>query len=154
MADLSRIGGRSPVAPRNCPRIKQATRYRLHMLRRAMLLSPNGARIHFGIGTYDSLCNRYIDVFHSTPESGEYLVEYRTFQGNCLVEQVLVNPVAGVWERLATCKANPQPWTVTHNCQHTANWIFFCVEDSPTLDAVIIGGVAAVGAIAILAARR
>lgn len=147
--------GRPPVASTDSPRIKQTTRYQLHLLRRAKLLNPGGPLIHQGIGTYDTLCLCYVEVFHNAPEVGENAVDYRTFQGGCVVEQLLVDPVGGVWERLVACKLNPQPWTATHNCQHTANWIFFGIEDSPSFDALVAGVIVlAVGTVAALAARQ
>lgn len=148
--------GRQPVAARNAPRVQQTDRYQLHLLRRAKLLTPKGDRIHYGVGTYDSWEDRYISVFHSTPENHEHSDDFFTFQGGCSVERVLADPVDGFWNRLTACASNPQQWATDHNCQHTAYWIFFGIEESPTVTAATqVGGFAllAVGVLTLLAAE-
>lgn len=80
------------------------------------------------------------EVFHSTDERGEHSVSYKEFEANTEVQGFLIQPVAGAWERLAWCKAAPRRWSASHNCQHTASWIFLGHEQSPTLDGIVIAG--------------
>jgi hypothetical protein len=141
------------VAP-NARRIKQVTRFEIHYLRRAKLLTPFGAPVHHGIGVFDTATSSYVEVFHSTDVHGEHVTDFATFAGGLRVERVLKEPIEGVVERLAMARLNPLPWNANHNCQHTATWIYYGVESSHTYESIKDGAVAAllIGTVVALAA--